>query len=150
MASLLSDADKTTLNEAMDSLHDTFARDVQIIKEAVKTVTTTNAQFNSVYGTAGATTSLVYTPQSGTYRARVQYLNQNEEYFADSQLDSQLKIKIPAGSVRIKVSGDAHEYLKDAKRVQLDDRRFTIFSDVRPHGLFNSRYFTYYLRPIDE
>ena len=150
MASLLSDADKTTLNEAMDSLHDTFARDVQIIKEAVKTITTTNAQFNSVYGTAGATTSLVYTTQSGTYRARVQYLNQNEEYFADSQLDSQLKIKIPAGSVRIKVSGDAHEYLKDAKRVQLDDRRFTIFSDHRPHGLFDSRYFTYYLRPIDE
>ena len=34
MASLLTAADKTTLNEAMDSLHDTFARDIQIIKEA--------------------------------------------------------------------------------------------------------------------
>ena len=31
MASLLTAADKTTLNEAMDALHDTFARDVQII-----------------------------------------------------------------------------------------------------------------------
>ena len=60
------------------------------------------------------------------------------------------KIKMPAGSVRIKVSGDAHDYLKDAKRVQFDDRRFTIFSDYRPHGLFDARHYTYYLRPIDE
>jgi hypothetical protein len=150
MASLLTTSDKTTLNEAMDSLHDTFARDVQIIKEAVKTVTSPNAQFNSVYGTAGASTSITYVPQSGTYKARVHYLRQEEEYFSDSQLDSQLKIKMPAGSVRLKVSGDAHGYLKDAKRVQLDQRRFTIFSDYRPHGLFDARYFTYYLKPIDE
>ena len=150
MASLLTASDKTTLNEAMDSLHDTFARDVQIIKEAVKTVTSSNAQFNSVYGTAGASTSITYVPQSGTYKARVQYLRQEEEYFSDSQLDSQLKIKMPAGSVRLKVSSDAHGYLKDAKRVQLDQRRFTIFSDYRPHGLFDARYFTYYLKPIDE
>ena len=150
MASLLTTAEKTTLNEAMEALHDTFARDIQIIKEAVKTVSTSSAQFNSVYGNAGATTSLVYTPQSGSYKARVQYLRQDEDYFSDSQLDSQLKIKMPAGSVRIKVSGDAHDYLKDAKRVQFDDRRFTIFSDYRPHGLFDARYYTYYLRPIDE
>ena len=150
MASLLTAADKTTLNEAMDSLHDTFARDIQIIKEAKKTVATSSAQFNSVYGTAGATTSLIYTPQSGTYKARVQYLRQEEDYFSDSQLGSQLKIKMPAGSVRIKVSGDAHSYLKDAKPVQFDDRRFTIFSDYRPHGLFDARYYTYYLKPIDE
>ena len=150
MASLLTAAEKTTLNEAMDSLHDTFAREVQIIKEAVKTVTTASAQFNSVYGTAGASTSVTYTPQSGTYKARVQYLRQDEDYFTDSQLDSQLKIKMPAGSVRIKVSGDAHTYLKDAKRVQFDDRRFTIFSDYRPHGLFDARYYTYFLKPIDE
>ena len=150
MASLLTTAEKTTLNEAMDALHDTFARDIQIIKEAVKTVSTLSSQFNSVYGNAGATTSLVYTPQSGSYKARVHYLRQDEYYFSDSQLDSQLKIKMPAGSVRIKVSGDAHDYLKDAKRVQFDDRRFTIFSDYRPHGLFDARYYTYYLRPIDE
>jgi hypothetical protein len=150
MASLLTNAEKTTLNEAMDSLHDTFARDVQIIKEAKKTVTTTNAEFNSVYGTAGATTSITYVNQSGTYKARVQYLRQDEDYFSDGQLDSQLKIKMPAGSVRIKVSGDAHDYLKDAKRVQMDDRRFTIQSDYRPHGLFDARYYTYYLKPIDE
>jgi|TARA_R110000824_G_scaffold107299_4_gene253502 hypothetical protein len=150
MASLLTNAEKTTMNEAMDDLHDTFARDVQIIKEAKKTVTSPNSQFNSVYGTAGSSTSLVYETQSGTYKARVQYLRQDEEYFSDSQLDSQLKIKIPAGSVRLKVSGDAHDYLKDAKRIQLDDRRFTIFSDYTPHGLFDSRYYTYYLKPIDE
>ncbi len=115
-----------------------------------RATTSSTSEFNSVYGTAGSTTSVVNVTQSGSYKARVQYMNQNEEYFADSQLDSQLKIKMPAGSVRIKVSGDAHSYLKDAKRVQLDGRRFTIFSDYRPHGLFDARFYTYYLKPIDE
>ena len=150
MGSLLTASEKETLNQAIDDLHETFARDIQIIKEAVKTVTTSNLQFNSVYGTAGSSQSINYTPQSGTYKARVQYLRQPEDYLTDSELDSQLKIKMPAGSVRIKVSGDAHLYLKDAKRVQFDDRRFTIHSDYRPHGLFDSRYYTYYLKPIDE
>jgi len=31
-----------------------------------------------------------------------------------------------------------------------DNRRFTIFSDYRPHGLFDARFYTYYLKPIDE
>ena len=150
MPSLLTAAEKTTINEAMDDLHDTFARDIQVIKEAAKTVSSQSSQFNSVYGTAGSSTSITYVTQSGSYKARVRYLRQDEEYFSDSQLDSQLKIKMPAGSVRLKVSGDAHDYLKDAKRIQLDNRRFTIFSDYRPHGLFDARYYTYYLKPIDE
>ena len=35
MASLLTATDKSALNDVMDSLHDTFARDIQIIKEAL-------------------------------------------------------------------------------------------------------------------
>jgi hypothetical protein len=73
MASLLTAADKSALNDVMDSLHDTFARDIQIIKEATKTVTTPSSEFNSVYGTAGSTTSVVNVTQSGSYKARVQY-----------------------------------------------------------------------------
>ena len=151
MASLISNAEKNTLNGVLRDVHDTFSRDIAIIKEAQKTVSTPSSSFNSVYGTAGSTTSIVNVTQSGTFKARVKYFNQEEQYFSsEADVDSQLKIKMPAGSVRIKVSGDAHSYLKDAKRVQFDDRRFTIFSDYRPHGLFDARYYTYYLKPIDE
>ena len=151
MASLISTAEKNTLNGILRDVHDTFSRDIAIIKEAQKTVSTPSSSFNSVYGTAGATTSIVNVTQSGTFKARVKYFNQEEQYFSsETDVDSQLKIKLPAGTVRIKVSGDAHEYLKDAKRIQLDNRRFTIDGDSRPHGLFDAQFYTYYLKPIDE
>ena len=48
----------------------------EIIKEAQKTVSTPSSSFNSVYGTAGATTSIVNVTQSGPFKARVKYFNQ--------------------------------------------------------------------------
>ena len=46
MASLLTDAEKTTCNNAMDDLHDTFARDVTVYKDAVVTVKSYSSQEN--------------------------------------------------------------------------------------------------------
>ena len=63
MASLLTNAEKTTLNEAMDALHDTFARDIQIIKEAVnRKINNPNQSFkehlnNVIAGVTPVTTS---------------------------------------------------------------------------------------------
>ena len=40
MASLISTAEKNTLNGILRDVHDTFSRDIAIIKEAQKTVST--------------------------------------------------------------------------------------------------------------
>ena len=82
MASLLTDAEKTTCNNAMDDLHDTFARDVYVYKAAVITVSTPSQSYNTIYGNAGSTTPITYTPQSSTVSARILYgKNYTEDYF---------------------------------------------------------------------
>ena len=63
MASLISDSEKTSLNEVMDDQHDTFARAVTVIKDPIKTVPTPSSSFNSIYGNAGATTPIVIRPR---------------------------------------------------------------------------------------
>jgi hypothetical protein len=68
MASFLTDAEKTTCNNAMDDLHDTFARDVTVYKDAVVTVSSPSQSYNTIYGNAGATTPITYTPQSDCIR----------------------------------------------------------------------------------
>jgi len=150
MASLLTTAEKDTLNSAMLDQHDTFARAITVYKDAVQTVSTPSKSFNSIYGNAGATTSITYAPQSSSVNARVQYSHQfDQKLFHDEQSDSQLKIKMDEGTVRIKIKAADFAVVKEAKRVEFDSRTFFIKSDFRGHGLFDTQYYTFYVQPSE-
>ena len=52
--------------------------------------------------------------------------------------------------VRIKLKIEDYNYIRDAKRIELDGRLFHVDSDARPHGLFDSiQFYTLFLRPIE-
>jgi len=149
MASLISSSEKSALNSVMNSQHDTFARAITIIKDAKEVVTTSSSSFNSIYGNAGATTSVTYTEQSSTVQARVQYGRRyDEQYFSDSGAPSELKVDIPEGLVRIKIKADDYSTVKAAKRIRFDNQEFSIYSDFRGHGLFDSQFYTIMLKKI--
>ena len=125
MASLISDSDKATLHSVMDDQADTFSRDVTIIQDPIETVSSASSDFNSIYGNAGATTSITYTEQSSTIQARIQYGAQmDEDYFTSSKSPNQLKVYIPEGLVRMKIKASDYATVSDAKRVEFDDQRF--------------------------
>jgi hypothetical protein len=149
MASLLSDAEKTSLNSCFSDLHDTFARDINVFKDSQKTIITTNLAFNPIYGNAGATTSIVNTPVSGTYKARIQYGKDfRDTYFSeDSKMKSDPNLDIPVGTVRLKVTVAAYDFIKDSKRIDLDGSRYVVDSKFRGHGLFDVQYYTLFLKP---
>ena len=149
MASLISDSEKTSLNAVMDDQHDTFARPVTVIKDPIKTVPTPSSSFNSIYGNAGATTPVVYTPQQSTVQARIQYgSNFGEDYFTSSQSPDQLKIDIPEGLVRMKIKASDYDTVSEAKRIRFDNQEFSIYSDFRGHGLFDTKFYTIMLKKI--
>ena len=63
-----------------------------------------------------------------------------------------MKVNRPDGGslVRIKLKIEDFEYIKEAKRIELDGRMFHIDSDPRAHGLFDViQFYTLYLRPIE-
>ncbi len=155
MASLLTDAEKTTCNNAMDDLHDTFARDVTVYKDAVVTVKSYSSQenpsqsYNTIYGNAGAVTPITYTPQSSTVSARILYgKNYTEDYFANSQSNSQLKIFLPEGEVRMIFKAADYATVSEAKRIEFDSQKFAIDSDFRAHGVFGVKFYTIYLKSV--
>ena len=49
MSSLLTEAEKTAINSALSSIHDTFARDIHIYVKEASTVPT-ELNFNPLYG----------------------------------------------------------------------------------------------------
>jgi hypothetical protein len=149
MASLLTTAEKATCNNAMDDLHDTFARDVTVFKDATVTVSSPSQSYNTIYGNAGATTPITYTPQSSTVSARLLYgKNYTDDYFASSQSQSQLKIFLPEGEVRMIIKAADYSTLVEAKRIQFDNQKFAINSDFRAHGVFGVKFYTLYLKPV--
>ena len=149
MASLLTAAEKTTCNNAMDDLHDTFARDVTVYKDAIVTVSSPSQSYNTIYGNAGATTPITYTPQSSTVSARLLYGKKySEDYFASSQSDSQLKIFLAEGEVRMIFKAADYAAVSEAKRIEFDSHKFAITSDFRAHGVFGVKFYTIYLKPV--
>ncbi len=150
MASLISDSEKATLHSVMDDQADTFSRAVTIVKDPIVTVPTPSSSFNSIYGNAGATTPITYTEQSTTIQARIQYGSQmDEDYFTSSKSPNQLKVYIPEGLVRMKIKASDYDTVSDAKRVEFDNQRFSIYRDFRGHGLFDTKFYTVMLKKMN-
>jgi hypothetical protein len=151
MASYLTDSEKSAYEDVMDNLHDTFSETVRVYTDASKTINTPNNSYNSIYGNAGSVESISYSPQFTDIQARVQYANNyNDQFFADEERDPpQLKIKIPQGRVRIKIKAEDYEVAKNGKRFEFDNRTFAIDSDFLGHGLFGTKFYTFFVKEIN-
>ena len=146
--SLISDSEKQQLNAVIDDIHETFAREITVFKEASQIVIITDPNFNPLYNTAGQTTSIVNTPVSGTFKARIKYEDDiGKKYWSEGGLDSQIKLEVVVGTVRLKIDAAAYDFIKDGRRFDVDGKRYVLNSTFRPHGLFDNQYYTLYLKP---
>ena len=146
--SLLSDSEKTALDLIIEDVHETFARTITVFKEASEVVIITDPNFNPLYNTAGQMTSIVNTAVYKQFKARIYYNNDiGKEYWSESSVNTQIKLQTVVGTVRIKIKAEDFDYIKDGRRFDLDGRRFVLNSSFRGHGLFDSQYYTLYLKP---
>ena len=148
MASIFTPEEKSELAAMLHTVHDTFARPITVYQDGTKILVSTDPNFNPLY--RRNTSNVEVTPVATVINARVQY-GRDQEFDAvtDSSLDFQTKINFPIGYCRIKVDTDGYELLKDAKRIEVDGKTFTVLSSNRPHGLFESTYYTFLLQPTD-
>ena len=150
MSSFLSDEAKNALSEQFNNLHDTFARDIVVYKEAKKVVMNTDPNFNYIYNETGGATSIQNVPQSQTFKVRILYDNDRDtEYFGEFGSMTKIKRVDAAARVRIKMKIADYNYIKDAKRIEFDGRMFLVDSDPRPHGLFDVDFYTLHLKPVE-
>lgn len=139
------------INKLAD-LHDTFSREITVYKNAKRIAIASSPSFNAIYGTSGATNTSEYQTVSETFLARIYYLKMDEEFLSNSSAgtDSQSKIIMPNGSVKIVVDPQGYLFIKEARKVEFDGLTFSIRSDGNPIGLFSNQYYEFFLTPIDE
>lgn len=154
MAGFLSNSSISGIESLYNTLHTTFARTITVYKNSQRTVISTTPQYNPIYRrtNTGAAPNIETVEVSSTFDARIYYAGSDEEFLASEgdQQGTQNKIILPDGSVKIVVKSDAFEYLKEARRVEFDGKRFNIKSDGTPFGLTGNLFFTFLLTPIDE
>ena len=151
MGSLINDSDKERFESVFDDIHDTFARDIKFIKEAQRVILSTDPNYNYLYkNVKGAVKSIKRNVVQATFKARILYIGRQNEDIFDKDVDAQIKVEKNVGEVRVKVDKTGYEYLKGTKRCEFDERKFSVISDEMPHGLFSPKYYTFYLKPVDE
>jgi len=149
MASFLSGAQKAEYEAVMQNMHDTFSRTIYAYKDSQKVIVSTDVNFNYLYNNVKGVSQVVRKSQFKAISARVLYMDKQKEVMFDSEVDSQIKVQHDIGEVRIKLNAEGYAYFKDAKRVEIDGKLFFKITDVKKHGLFKPKFFTYYLRPTD-
>lgn len=147
MAGFLTQGQKDNIEAIIDRIHDTFARPITVFKIGTRTAIASSQNYNFIYRQQSANTAT--TEVSQTFQARIKYISADEELLPDPNA-GQDKIILPAGSVKIKVNLEGYNYMKEAKRVELDGFRFSIKSNGKPLGMFGPQYYEFLLLPIDE
>ena len=152
MAEFLTSTERASIAANLLDLHDTFGRDIVVYKEAKKVIISTDPNYNYLYQNTGSQNQSVQNvPVKQIFKARIRYdTDRSLEYFGET--DTQVKVNRvdPNSTVRIKLKIEDHEYIKDAKRIELDGRMFHVESDPRFHGLFDTiQFVTLFLRPIE-
>jgi hypothetical protein len=149
--SLISDSQKTAIKSIIDDIHETFARTITVFEEGERVLIAASSTYNGIYGkTEGGGSSVSRTVVSHSVKARIKYINADEQNLADGQINSQLDINLINGSVRITVDSDGYDILREAKRCDFEGRKYEISSKGQPTGIFGPQYFHFFLKPLDE
>ena len=150
MAGFLSSSQISEIESIHNKLHETFAQPITVYKNGTRVLIAHDPKYNSVYGRSntGSRDSVKYETLSKTFDARIYYIKTEEELFNNE--NSQIKVIMPKGSVKIFVKKDGFDFIQEARRVELDGRRFSIHTDGSPFGLTGNLFYSFILTPLDE
>ena len=146
MASLLTDAEKTSINSALGDVHDTFARDIYVYVEEVSSTPPAELNYNPLYGRTVDTSQISSEVKQSkhTFKARVYYENKQPEDIIDGK--AQMNLDASEGNIRIKVKSDAYEKIKICSRIEVDNNLFIVDGDAKLVGPFDVQFYSIYLK----
>lgn len=148
---LISTSERDSYTNAIEDMHDTFARDIILVKQ-IKTPQAGVADEDDDYDfTQNHNTGLeefVITESQSTVKARVKYIDKQDQEFAlvNTLGGEQLNLVQKFGIVRIKVRVGDSEAVQEATSIIVDGNNCNILFRDRPHGVLDIRFHTFFLQ----
>ena len=151
--SYLTSAQKDILGNMFYDQHATFMRPITIYQTAKETVIVSNEQHNYLFQDAPMNSLTSEVIQSGVFGARILY-GKKEDLASFNAAHrqgggDQNMIRLEEGEVRIKLDPTGSAFLNNVERIQFDGMTFQIQTSQRPHGLFDPKFNTFYLKKLN-
>jgi len=139
---------KSSYEDAFESIHESFGRDVIIVKDDKRVIVAQNSDnFNYFYSDyhQGALTE-VTVPVSGVFKMRIRWDDPNNELFLDNPGMDVIRPKIHANLCRLKMRKDAYDFLIGFKQFIVDEKRCEWVGFSRAHGIISNNFYTITLK----
>lgn len=137
--SLLTEAEKAEIQAELQSVRDTFSREIYVyVKTVTKKPSSVLPDYNALYGRGKNSQKNIHTGESLTkyaFNATIQYINAQLEDSMDER--GQFNLDSSEGSVVIKVSKEACDKIKIASRIEIDDELYIMLEDPKKIGPFS-------------
>jgi hypothetical protein len=142
MADLLSNTDKTSFQNSVLDLFDTFSRAITIHKEPQKKITQVDANLLPGYNNTSKPENVEYIHRSASYNAIIEY-NKKQ----NTETEAHAGTIVSRGSVSIKVQQDARDYINNGKteKIIIDDKSFNLASRDAVKDYFGMKMYIYFL-----
>jgi hypothetical protein len=146
MANLLSNSQIASYVDAFNSIHDTFGRDIIIIKESKRVlVQEIDSNYNYFYGRAQQNSvKEEFVPVSGIFKMRIQWQDPTKELFGGET--NEVRPKIHDNTCRLKMKKDAYDFINGYKSFVIDGRSCEWIGFSKPHGIVGVDFYTIFVK----
>jgi hypothetical protein len=142
-----SEAQKSEYSSVFDSIHESFGRNVLVVKEPKKVVIQElDENFNYFYNASSQKKSVseILEPVSGVFKMRIQWQDPKPE--AQGFEVSEIRPKIHANTCRLKMKKDAIDFIDGCKNIVVDGKNCEQVGFYKPHGIINVDFYTIFIR----
>lgn len=148
MSNLISEAEKLYYASAIKDLHDTFSKEITVWQRSSQEIVSEDDSYDAFYDKKKS--DVIYSSQSRVIKARTKHLDRQDKEFAlaINSAANQINVTQEFDVVRIKVDNSDSEYVRDAEKVTIENKDYSVITVPRPHGLFETNYDTFYLRSL--
>lgn len=146
---LFSDLQKASYSSAFNDIHDSFGRDVVVIKEPKKVIVQTQDQSHNYFYDRSSQTSTVeqLIPVSGVFKMRIMWQDPSKELFGGPT--NEVRPKIHDNTCRLKMKKDAFDFIEGYKEFLVDGRGCEWVGFSKPHGIISIDFYTILIKEVN-
>jgi hypothetical protein len=142
---------KASYEDAFESLHESFGRDVTIIKESKRVIiNTSDSEYNYFYSDdSQSSIEEAFVPVSGVFKMRVMWQDPSKEVLsAENGMDA-VRPKIHDNLCRLKMRKEAYDFINGYKQFVVDEKKCDWVGFSKPHGIISPQFYTIILKEVN-
>ena len=148
MQNFFTENQKLAYQNAFESLHESFGRDVVIIKDSIRVaVNEVDSNYNYFYADSSQSSiQETAVPVSGVFKMRIMWQDPSKEFTSSENGVDIIRPKIHQNLCRLKMRKDAYDFIAGYKQFVVDQRNCEWVGFSKPHGIISPNFFTIILK----